>query len=217
LLLEAEEGKGGEVLRFWEWPDPAVVLGASGMLQAEVDAEPCEHDGVPILRRASGGGTVLLGEGCLLFSLILRFDRDPALKDVNASYRHILDRISHALRSIAALEFAGTCDLASAGRKCSGNAQQRKRDHVLHHGTLLYRFDRGLIGRYLRLPDRQPTYRARRAHEAFVTNLPAEPEELQRLIAMEWNAGRSFPNPPMARVAELIAEKYGSDEWNRRR
>ena len=31
----------------------------------------------------------------------------------------------------------------------SGNAQQRKRSHLLHHGSLLYDFDLKLIGRYL--------------------------------------------------------------------
>ena len=32
LLLECEAGTGQEVLRLWEWPRPAVVLGAAGVL-----------------------------------------------------------------------------------------------------------------------------------------------------------------------------------------
>src|SRR5436190_16951633 len=82
LLLEAEAGDAGEVLRCWEWPTPAVVLGAAGILSQDVDESACQRDGVPILRRASGGGTVLLGPGCLLFSLVLAYERDPALGDV---------------------------------------------------------------------------------------------------------------------------------------
>ncbi|HEV3117610.1 MAG TPA: lipoate--protein ligase family protein, partial [Gemmataceae bacterium] len=64
LLLEAEAG-GAEVLRFWEWKRPAVVLGAGSRLADDVDEAACHADGVPILRRSSGGGTVLLGSGCL--------------------------------------------------------------------------------------------------------------------------------------------------------
>jgi len=217
LLLDAEAGAGGEVLRFWGWSDPAVVLGAGCSLKADVDEQACERDGVPVQRRASGGGTVLLGDGCLIFSLVLRFDRDPALKDVNASYRHILGRMRHALQPIAAIELSGISDLAAAGRKCSGNAQQRKRNHLLHHGTLLYGFDLSLIDRYLRMPDKQPAYRESRAHEIFVTNLPAAEEALKALIAAEWQATRTLATFPIARTAELVVDKNSQDEWNKRR
>src|SRR5579872_7437387 len=78
LLLAAEAG-GGEVLRVWEWPRPAVVLGSGGRLAEEVDRAACRADGVPVLRRSSGGGTVLLGGGCLLFTLVLDTERTREL------------------------------------------------------------------------------------------------------------------------------------------
>src|SRR5437764_5770592 len=96
LLLEAEAGRGGEVLRLWEWPHPAIVLGSGCVLREEVDEDACAADGVPVLRRSTGGGTVLLGRGCLLFSLGLTCDRSPALGTVRPSYTHILARVRHA-------------------------------------------------------------------------------------------------------------------------
>src|SRR5262245_19091088 len=66
LLLAAEERPAGGVLRLWEWPRPAVVLGAGCPLAQDVDEAACTAASVPVLRRASGGGTVLLGPGCLL-------------------------------------------------------------------------------------------------------------------------------------------------------
>src|SRR4051812_48986457 len=81
LLLDAE-ADGPEVLRLWHWPTHAVVLGAAGRIADDIDVEACQTDGVPIARRSSGGGTVLLGGGCLVYSLVLRFDRDPALADL---------------------------------------------------------------------------------------------------------------------------------------
>src|SRR5437762_424125 len=86
---------------------------------------------------ASGGGTVVLGPGCLCFTLVLAYDRDPALHDIGASYRSVLGRVAGALASVAAATPEGTSDLAVNGVKISGNAQQRKRNHFLHHGTLL--------------------------------------------------------------------------------
>ena len=61
MLLAAEAGDGGEVLRFWEWPSAAVVLGAGGSIEIDVNEPACRADGVALHRRASGGGTVLLG------------------------------------------------------------------------------------------------------------------------------------------------------------
>jgi lipoate-protein ligase A len=218
LLLAAEAGEGGEVLRVWEWPAPAVVLGAGGSIPIDVNEPACQSAGVPIHRRASGGGTVLLGRGCLLFSLILRYDRATELCDVTASYRWILSRVSEALRPVAPLEPVGISDLAWAGRKVSGNAQQRKAGHVLHHGTLLYDFDLSKIGRYLNPPERAPAYRAGRDHAEFITNLPADAATLKRLLAAAFAAEPGlFARPVLDRVAALVAEKYGTADWVRRR
>jgi lipoate---protein ligase len=217
LLLEAEAGAGGEVLRFWEWPQHAVVLGAGGQIALDVNEPACSADGIPIMRRASGGGTVLLGRGCLLFSLVLRYERAAELRHINASYRYILDRMATALHPVAStIEHAGISDLAIGRRKCSGNAQQRKRDYLLHHGTLLYDFDLPLISRYLRSPPRQPPYRAQRDHADFVVNLSSDSETLKRLIRSAWQADGELTHWPEERVATLVRDKYERGDWNER-
>jgi lipoate---protein ligase len=217
LLLDAEAG-GPEVLRFWEWPTPGVVVGAAGRLTEDVDVGVCNRAKVPLVRRASGGGTVLLGAGCLLFSLVLRFNRDPALGDLHASYRWILGRTQRALEQIAApIQILGTSDLALGDRKFSGNAQQRKRTHLLHHGSLLYAFDISSVERYLMQPSRQPEYRRDRAHAEFLTNLPARPDWLRAALRDVWQAMEFLNAWPEATMKQLIAEKYNRSEWTHRR
>jgi len=218
LLLAAEAGGGSEILRVWEWPTPAVVLGTGCRLTQDVDEGACRAAGVPILRRSSGGGTVLLGRGCLCYSLILSYDRSLALTEIPTSYVHILENVLRALNGIVpGLERAGTSDLAAAGRKFSGNSQQRKRTHLLHHGTLLYDFDVGLVGRYLRQPERQPEYRTRRDHGDFLMNLQVGVEELKRRLRIGWEAGEEASVWPEELVRRLVAEKYSKADWTRRR
>lgn len=217
LLLKAEEGTGGEVLRLWENPGYAVVLGAGGSV-VEAKKAACEADGVPILRRASGGGTVVLGPGCLCFAVVLAYTRAPGLNEIGPSARYVLEPVRQALREIvpgAAVE--ATSDLAVNGVKFSGNAQQRKRHFFLHHGTLLAGFDLNCITRYLNPPPRQPDYRHSRPHAEFVMNLPTVVAALKPLLVAAWQPGGEYAAVPLEKVRELVAEKYGRDEWNRRR
>jgi lipoate---protein ligase len=228
LLLHAE-ADGPEVLRLWQWHEHAVILGAGGKLADDVNEDACRADGVPIMRRSSGGGTVLLGPGCLLFSLILRFDRDPALSDLHASYRFILGRVQAALEPlVGSITQQGISDLAFNDRKFSGNAQQRKRTHLLHHGTLLYGFDFAPLDRYLKRPARQPQYRRDRRHCDFLVNLPIPRATLEQCLRDAWNAtparsvSEDFGQTSLTRrvielVDQLIADRYSRSEWIRRR
>ena len=210
LLLAAEDGIGGEVLRLWENPGYAVVLGAGGSVAHDVNVQACEADGVPILRRASGGGTVVIGPGCLCFTLVLAYSRDPALHAIGASARYVLNPLAAALGATV----EGISDLAVNGVKVSGSAQQRKRTHFLHHGTLLCGFDLTGIPRYLNPPERQPAYRRDRPHAEFVANLPLDPAAARHLILGVWPTAADYGPIPWESVRSLVAEKYARDEWN---
>ncbi|HTN71202.1 MAG TPA: lipoate--protein ligase family protein, partial [Methylomirabilota bacterium] len=56
-LCEQKEAEG--ILRIWEPQTYFVVLGYSNKLATEVNVEACAERGMPVLRRFSGGGTVL--------------------------------------------------------------------------------------------------------------------------------------------------------------
>jgi lipoate-protein ligase A len=218
LLLEAEEAGGGEVLRLWKWPKLAVVLGAGGIITEDVNEAECAAEAIPLARRSSGGGTVLLGPGCLLFSLVLDTELGPALQQIHSSYRFILERVAAALAPVqAGLEFAGTSDLAVVGRKLSGNSQQRKRRFILHHGTLLHSFDFDLMNRYLKVPPRRPEYRGERNHVDFLMNLPDRPEDIVACLRRGWQADLERIDWPEERVRKLVAERFERDDWIRRR
>ncbi len=221
-LLDAAEARAREapgetpheVLRFWESPQPFVVLGSAGRLREEVDLDRCRTDGVSVLRRHSGGGAVLQGPGCLNFSLVLSLVARPSLARFRRSYAEILSRTCDAL-AVEGLEPRGTSDLAVHAMKVSGNAQRRRRFTLLHHGTFLYDFDVQAIARYLAEPERRPDYRGSRRHEEFLANLPLGAAEIKARLAAAWGAAARL-RFRLPSVAALVRDKYSNPAWTER-
>ncbi len=220
LLQGAEDGRGGPVLRLWELPDFAVVLGASGRFRDEVRVESCEADGVPIARRSSGGGTVVIGPGALNVAVVLPIDAAPGLDAVDVAQKFVLGRVADGLRAAGRpVEMLGSGDLTLSLRKCSGSAQRRLKRHFLVHATILYAFPLDRLGRYLGPPSRQPSYRAGRSHGDFVTNLGLDRARLVQAIRDAW---LPRDRPPIEAVVheelvrELVATKFGDPAWVRR-
>jgi lipoate-protein ligase A len=174
--LSLDQQKEG--LRFWECSQPVVVIGRGGRIEEQVRVEACEAHGVDVLRRSSGGGAVVLGPGCLNYSLVLSLERRPRWRNVRHSFCEILSRMSDALGA----EICDPSDLAWQGKKVSGNSQRRTADVLLHHGTLLYDFDPELASRYLLEPKRQPEYRRGRTHAQFLGNLPLSAQDIQNRV-----------------------------------
>lgn len=205
LLDELDEQGGDPVLRFWESDRYFVVLGASCRLLDDVHTVACERDAIPVLRRASGGGTVLQGPGCLSYAFVLPLTLHPDLSDIRATNRLILERIARALhRWEPATAFHGVSDLAIDGHKVSGNAQRRKRHALLFHGTVLHAMPADLITRYLQQPARQPHYRAHRPHGTFLRTINVSPSDLKPAIAEAWEVGPPLDRWPEARMPGCV-------------
>lgn len=189
-FLEAER-TGVEVLRIWEPASVAVVLGRGNREECEVFVEKCRADAVPILRRPSGGGAVVLMPGCLCYSLVFDQQRRPELYSAAATNRVVLRRLASRLSAATGRLFGvrGDSDLVAGDRKLAGHAQRRGRRAVLFHGCLLVNANLLLIETYLREPTRSPEYRGGRGHALFVENLAccgrSLPETLKECF-LEW-------------------------------
>ena len=186
LLQLADKQSNGEGLRFWQSPEVFIVLGRIGNEHEDIWLKRAREDGVPILRRTSGGGTVVQGKGCLNYTLVLDKQRHPDLNDLRKSYAWISSKVIEALK-ICGVEaiFMPISDiaLASSEKKISGNAQHRGKNFILHHGTILYDFDLNLMSRYLKMPKDTPDYRKKRPHGEFVTNTHIVPQQFKQVLA----------------------------------
>ena len=220
LLEEAHEGRRtATVVRTWMAAEPAVVLGSSSRAAEELDLAACAAHGVRVLRRPSGGLSVVLGPGCLMWSVVTHHPAGPP--SIDALHAAMLDPLAAALRAAGRdVVRCGASDLAvthAAGPlKISGNALRVRRHGVLYHGTLLDAFDLDLIGRVLRHPPREPEYRAGRGHRAFVTNLGLGVARLTTAVREAFGAERHETDWPRDRVMRLVRERYADPEWTLR-
>ncbi len=217
MLIEADEGRGPPLVRFWEPRDYAVILGASCRLRNDVQVDACRADGVPILRRSSGGGTVVIGPGALNVSVILPASAAPGLSAVDAAQRHVLDRIASSIaRASRPVTVLGHGDLTIGDRKCGGSAQRRLKQWFMVHCSILYDFPIERIDRYLAMPARQPAYREGRAHRDFLCNLELPRKAIVDALRPEDSpcAGSSPTlDGPMSLLPSLLAEKYANPSW----
>ncbi|MCI0334356.1 MAG: lipoate--protein ligase family protein [Planctomycetes bacterium] len=232
-LLEwaEDEDPAWEFLRIWESPLPAVVVGRSSRVHQEVNVVACREQGIDIVRRTSGGAAIVAGPGCLMYAVVLSYKLRPELKDIRRAHAHVLGRHVEALQPVLAglgnVAQTGTSDLAfvatdhpSGGarspvaQKFSGNSLRARRSHLLYHGTLLYNFDLCLLETCLRVPARQPDYRDKRSHADFVSNLPLARPTLVDALQRAWPTDSALTDWPAARVAALVADRFGRESWN---
>lgn len=232
LLELAHEGQSPTTcVRTWMAAEPAVVLGSSSRCAEEVDFEACSRHGVRVVRRPSGGATVVLGPGCLMWSVIEPHPQGPP--PIEAIHAAMLEPLAAAVNEALAhaglaagrrVARRGTSDLAVmiegdapvAELKVSGNALRVRRHGVLYHGTLLDAFDLDLVGRVLRHPPREPDYRGRRSHGAFLANLGLGRAALETAVRTAFGAAEAAAEWPADRVARLVRERYAAADWTER-
>ncbi len=229
LLDWRDEEGGGEILRFWESPVPFVVVGYANKVATESNVRACAEHEIPILRRCSGGGTVLQGPGCLNYSLILKITEGGPLAGITSANRIIMERNRAALEAAArspnaklTISVNGHTDLAlrtqhsapATALKFSGNAQRRKKRFLLFHGTFLLHFDLPLIEKFLAMPSLEPDYRHGRGHPEFITNLPLSADSVKRALCTAWDTVGPLENCPLARIQLLARDRYVTNGWN---
>lgn len=221
LLDDAHSGRcPTTVVRTWMADEHVVVLGSSCRLDEEVDLDACAAHGVRVVRRPSGGGTVILGPGCLMWSVVVHHPAGaPAIERIHEA---MLEPLAAALSATASRPVTrrGLSDLAvteaGAERKVSGNALRVRRHGVLYHGTLLDAFDLEVVSRVLRHPPREPDYRGRRSHAAFLANLGLGRPRLEEAVRTAFGAAQRRTDWPAEAVAALVRSRYADAAWIRR-
>ncbi len=112
--------------------DPSVVIGR--FQNPWVETAPSSLEGIHLVRRQSGGGTVFHDRGNLNFSFLSGqddYDKTENLKQIS----RILEPAGLSLKINQRHDL--TVDFERETYKVSGSAFRLKKDRVFHHGTLL--------------------------------------------------------------------------------
>ncbi len=216
LLDWCEEGFPDEILRFWQPRELFVVLGYANKTRSEVNLDSCKALGIPVLRRCSGGGTVLQGPGCLDYALILKIKDGSPLASISEANAFIMNRNRNALNALLGgnVLIQGHTDLTLHGLKFSGNSQRRKRNFILFHGSFLLGLDLALVDQTLHMPTKRPHYRRDRPHKDFLTNLDLRADAIKNAMKCAWNATDALDEIPEKKIEQLVHDKYATDAWN---
>jgi lipoate-protein ligase A len=192
LNLAKENLIGG--IRLWKNP-PTIVLGLSENPNLTIEPKVIQNfqsnmefglrkkypndQAIYIARRASGGGTVYQDPiGNINYSIYVNLNKQKDLFSVKESYQILLGLVIKALnKQLVDASSNGKSDItiSDAGvlKKISGNAQFRKKNCIVQHGTLI--LQDSLIDRVTGLllhPPEEPEYRKARKHRDFLTALP---------------------------------------------
>ncbi len=112
-ILIAQKEHPIPTLRFYDWKTPAFSFGYFQDIVAEVDVEACRADNIELVKRMTGGGTVV--HGCdLTYTLILpRYTGEMRVSD---AYQHIGECLVKAFEKlgIPAKSYSATANLSQS-------------------------------------------------------------------------------------------------------
>jgi lipoate-protein ligase A len=171
--LEAAQQSGAANFRIWRCEQTTVVVGRSVKIADEVNLDFCGSEKIPILRRPSGGRSVVVGPGTLQYSFTLPYRLAEELASIAGSKRFCNRVLIAGLGLPCKIDEDDSGDLTTGGRKFAGLALKRCKSAMLLHGTLLEDADLEKITAALQHPSREPAYREGRGHLEFLANIGA--------------------------------------------
>ena len=241
-MLLAQKASFQPTLRFYNWLQPAFSFGYFQRISEEVDVSACGAHGIELVRRMTGGGTVVHGWD-VTYTIIVPHGSGTFPKDIAAAYCAISDCLINGLRRLEidvahqtekpiAGEAPNICltnpaqyDTLLNGKKIAGVSQRRNQVGVMYQGYIALDLPTSEV---LVLASRQVSFDQVAAGKSTAINqsrsTPIYRKQLEDAVAVGFQEtlGVQFvevePSPEEMEIAESLAQtKYGSAEWTFRR
>ena len=210
------------VMMIWQ-ADKCAMLGSNQIAEAEIDMSRAAREGIKIVRRSSGGGTIFTDMGTLLYTVILpdakeRYPLDLAREKVAGPVVEALNKMGVPAKA------EGRNDILVNGKKVSGMAQYVRHGRICTHGSLLYDADLDLLSRVLRVDDEKISSKALRSIRSRVTNIkeyigrPCSTGEFRELLKQNLFCGLDIKEHKLSdrdhqQIGQIFREKYGNPSW----
>lgn len=146
----------------------AIVMGISGQPNRLLNLDLLKKNPIPLIKRYSGGGTVVVDPSTIFVTFICNSDSRgvaPFPKEImkwsETMYRPFFRIPAFGLREN---------DYVLGDKKFGGNAQYIQKQRWVHHTSFLWDFAHETMN-YLLLPEKRPVYRQDRSHLDFLCRL----------------------------------------------
>ncbi len=209
----------GDYLLLWQ-NDNTIVIGQNQNAEAEINRAFVEEHKIHVVRRGTGGGAVYHDLGNLNYSFI---------SDSDGIDSAALERFSKPIiRALAKLgvtaETSGRNDIQIDGRKVSGTAQRKHKHRILHHGTLLFNANPGMIAGALNVDPEKIKAKGTQSVRSRVGNICDYLKEemtlqefwqfLKAELAGDGMVAGSLSEEALQEIDTLRKTKYETWEWN---
>lgn len=227
LAEEVGAGTRKPTLRIWEWEKPAVVIGSFQSVKNEVDLENAQKYGFDIVRRISGGGAMFMEAGSVItYSIYAPAELVQGMTFAD-SYAFLDEWVILALKSLGIdASYVPLNDITSPTGKIGGAAQKRLgTGAVLHHVTMSYDMDGDKMVEVLRIGREKMSDKGTKSANKRVDPLRsqtglAREEIIARMVetfrGLYGLADSAITPEEFAKAQQLVAEKFGTDEWLQR-
>ena len=217
MLTRMEE----EIACLWR-NDNSVIIGRNQNAIQEMDLDYIRDNGITVIRRLTGGGAVFHDLGNINFTFI----QNHSAQSFN-NYSRFTAPICGYLRTLGVdAQLSGRNDLLVDGMKVSGNAQTIRGGRIMHHGTLLFSLNMSKLVGALRPRAIKIESKGIQSVRSRVTNISshlAAPMTVEQFLQGLENylldtipglTARELTGEERAQVEKLVAEKYGTWDWN---
>ncbi len=235
LLAQAEQPN--PTLRFYGWTQPAFSFGYFQDIAAEVDIDACRADGIELVKRMTGGGTVVHGWELTYTFIFPRTDGEISVANV---YQRIGQSIIQAFQKlgIPAQCYAGCPDttettenicltnpaehdvMSDNNKKLAGVSVRRNRHGIMFQGYIsLDMPPPEILTRVSKDPDTQQMLREKSTAINNTDDRSITRKALIQAISETFNLGITFKSGKLLlaerKQAETLAKtKYATAVWN---
>lgn len=144
-----------------------IVMGISNKPSDLLNLSRVEKEKIKIIKRFSGGGTVIVDEDTIFVTFIFSKSLLPysfpeeIYKWTDNFYNNVFNSSDFSRKE---------SDYVLLDKKCSGNAQYIKKNRWLHHSTFLWDYKIQNMD-FLKIPPTSPSYRKNRDHKDFLGSI----------------------------------------------
>lgn len=209
-----------EYFMLWQ-NDNAIIIGKHQNTIEEINHEYVKQKGISVVRRLSGGGAVYHDLGNLNFTFIV--DKGDISK---FDFSKFCNPIVKALEQFdVRADINGRNDITINGKKFSGNSQYIKKNRIMHHGTIMYDSNIGVVASSLKVSKDKIYSKGVKSVKSRVANVKEHMKEdipidefkkllLHYMFEESDLTEYKLTNEDIKNIETIMNDRYSTWEWN---